>query len=703
MLDSLIFLVIAASSALDVPLSLHLDWKGWAPQDRPLSVVFEARSVQGDDKRTLDPGAPTLPPGQWFIKAECPSCWSDPVLVVVNEPQTEASLALERATVLRARVKLIPDAAPPNRELTIHFQPTDGSRTARVATCPVQDGILSCSIPSGLHDLVVRADGYASHFRWNTEVVGAEVDLGAISLRRGSTFSGRVESAEKLPKNTRITVTLRPVSSAPQNDTVRNRAAIGHLVTYPNARGLFAFDVVPGEYRVRASAGKLASEERSVTIHDGQESVLRSPLRLEQPRTVTIVARPALNPWLKPWEIAISRVDEHGAVLAKRTAATDGNGFATFPDLISGDYMLEVTAAASTWHSSHLGVERDETIPIDVPVTVVRGKVTQGARPVPSAILKFHGNDTHARVILRTALDGTFAGYVPPSSQWARVEIEANKPRVNRTISDLSPTRDANGDEWLSIDLPENGIDGIVVDERGAPVRNVIVNLVGTSGSLQQVESPDGRFQLAAVEPGRYSLTAASRGLETAHATEVEVTADAVEQITLKLKTAARVRGVVRSAYGVATGTAVFPIRTGDIPPTVMRLGVDPAGRFDIPLAPGTRDVTMAVNAPGFAFRMLRFTLGAEDVEVAVDQQGGRLAVDAAKGSEFLVLTHNDAALPAGLVAYFAGGPVLENSTERLRFEVPLAEEGSYSICKTANQCVAGYLVRNGALTLRIP
>lgn len=100
------------------------------------------------------------------------------------------------------------------------------------------------------------------------------------------------------------------------------------------------------------------------------------------------------------------------------------------------------------------------------------------------------------------------------------------------------------------------GIEGIVVDERGAPVDGALVaietwtpayeGLMGPTGRTLKLEDHTGAFRFEKLSPGRYSLTASGPGRPIARTDMIDVEASRVTKgVRITLLAAARLSGRV--------------------------------------------------------------------------------------------------------------------------------------------------------------
>ncbi|HEX8029434.1 MAG TPA: hypothetical protein VF491_13265, partial [Vicinamibacterales bacterium] len=233
-------------------------------------------------------------------------------------------------------------------------------------------------------------------------------------------------------------------------------------------------------------------------------------------------------------------------------------------------------------------------------------------------------------------------------------------------------------------------------------------------------EMSDGTFTIHGLDAGRYSLTASSRERETEGPVVVDIQGESENRydVVLKIAPASQFQGSVVSANGPAIGASVFIGPTNNAPSIVATIPVDTTGAFAFRVPPQTRDMLVAVAAPGFSFRMMRLPIPAAKLDLVVDQRGGMLSIEAPTAPLRPYVIHNGAILSAFTVAYLARGRFLTNPDERIHVEVPSAEEGVYTLCLLSKdeergvrlgaplpdpRCVSGALARHGVLKLKAP
>src|SRR5437762_10183227 len=417
----MIAVLISASLLASTNVGVRLTWPD-AGTPHP-SVTIHAQPVDAGGAKEIDFAATSdattiaLPAGQWFVTAKAAGFWSEPRLIATSD--SDIVLALEPATRMRARVKL-PRPVKAS-EMTVYLQTSDVSMRARSVVCPIIGDRAECDVPAGKQDLVFRVPGCSSIFRWSEDLKGSQSDLGTLVFRRGSTFSGRVEATT----NEKINVILAPSSEANENEMFRVRKNAARMVTQPNARGFFSFNVAPGHYFVHATAGDLVSAEEEVMVIEGREAVLRDVLRLESRRALRINIDPPIDPWNKPWKVSLARRNADGVIVSEQMAVAPSDGRVQFIRQVPGSYSLSIHRGdVDEWASAQVELQADTTLDIAIPMTRVRGSVELAGQPL-AALITFR-DDKGMRLPVRSKNDGTFLTLLPKiaGDTWPRIEIE---------------------------------------------------------------------------------------------------------------------------------------------------------------------------------------------------------------------------------------------------------------------------------------
>gem|GEM_PF-1716868 len=717
----LLALVGAIAQLQAAEIAIHLHRHG-ATTGAKVTGTITAQSVV-DPSRPLVFELPaesiSLPPGDWFLSARIDGDWSEPRLVTVRDEVQAADLNTYPLARVTARVSL--DSGKEAHELQTYFHrvsledtntPSEGS-----VACDVVKGMATCQLPAGTLDLAFRITGFASRYRWNAALAPhATFDAGALHFVPGSTLSGRVEIPQRREARLdRVNIIVKPAIFPGANEQFRHRNESARITAHPSRRGLFAVDLPAGQFTIQASYNELISEELKLDMAAGHEAQLRQPLRLEPQRSITVRVHPPLDPWSKPWTVEFASVDPTGFLLSERALKTSLDGSCRFDNVLPGPHRVTVVRAANqSWASEMFDVDRDATFDVDVHVVRLTGTIRLGTKPL-AATATLRSFEPGASVVFRSKADGTFAARlpVPEHDTWDEIEIAADSPPVKRTLQHVHIQRHDDGSAELNLNLPSRSITGTVVDQMGRPAAPAMIDVIAPDQSLQQIESSDGSFLMTALEPGRHRLRAFAKDMESIDLQDVTLgdDNDATTDTVLVVAPIRHLHGVIRALDGPALGAVLFATPPADRTRPIILSRADPEGRFDIRFPAATSEVAVAINAPGFAFRLTRTTLGNDEETFAVDQNGGTLSIDAPATQSGLrpYLLHNGAALAAAVIGYVAGVPFQANLSERVRFQIPSTEPGTYSLCWVADgpstakeipPCVTGALAPHGTLTL---
>lgn len=718
-----VFLAAVANAA--AASEIHVTFP--TPLETPkadIAVTLRARSeagvVQTSALSLIAGGTVKLNDGLWELTAEAPHYWSRPVTIEVTSAPAAVALPQFRTVVVRGELT----AATVN-ELTIGFAPPPSDPPSKLpassVACPVTARKFACEVPSGLLDLTFRAPGWVALYRWN-EKLDADLNAGTLTLRRGSSFTGTVMFAERQPKNAPpIAVSVWRDSPAAQNDDQKQRLAIARQTAKPNSRGFFQFALAPGDYLIEATAeGGLRSERRNVRILESRESQLRTPLVLERPHALIVRVDPPVAPYGKPWLVNVSLQDRAGVTESETRAEIPRNGEWRRDGFFSGHYTLTISRSGEdSWYSTGIDFAgADLTHDVKIPITHISGNVTTGGKPLEANI--WFQDEKGMRAGIHSHVDGTYGPILMPdvpNDTWPSVAIESEQPYVRRTFKNVKLKRRDDENRELDLEVKGATIYGDVVDEKGVVQLNSMITATTADHHLLQVESASGTFVFNAVAPGRFLLEAsAPGGADTAGPTTINVTGEESSEVHLLVKPGLNLKGIVRSPAGPVAGAGVAGISLEHWAPFFYQQASDEEGRFTIHFQPETLSAIVSVNAPGYAYRLLRVPMRSDPVPVIVELTGGTLTVTPPPASDdgtIAFLLHGGALLPLPIVRGYSGADVDPTG----RVVIGLAEEGAYSLCLLAQseivaaangwrppeRCATGLLARGGSLTLEVP
>lgn len=246
-------------------------------------------------------------------------------------------------------------------------------------------------------------------------------------------------------------------------------------------------------------------------------------------------------------------------------------------------------------------------------------------------------------------------------------------------------------------------IGGTVVDERGLPVANVVVSVLGAATTVA-VTDAEGRFECGMLAPGPYLVRAHHNGFTAPRAQLVQVnpSARAGASIALRREGAAP---VLAAGLGVA-GLVGQPIAPPEAPPasTADSTDQDEPSRTAWRIRHGRRGVLKDVTLPGELLAMADD--GAEDLFAPVSRAfeaspraAMSLFADAAFTGQVNLLTSGSFDTPRQL--FSSGG--MSHSIANVRLGAPAGANADWSVAGALTQSDMASWVVAGSYSLRAP
>jgi hypothetical protein len=602
----------------------------------PGGAVFEADELQGS--------------AGWQLTAEAAGYWSPRVPVFPGD--TQATVPLWPAGEVAGTVRL-PAAEKLPAELTVRFNSSPDPGKAplfpeTIVTCPVRDtgakgtiaeGAFSCQVPAGKLDLRLRARGFVSHFRWGVTVApGKSYPAGTLSLVRGASVIGRVDTAEGALSAETCKVELKPLAAGrgTSPEDLERRGGLG-LTTSVDRRGFFHFEgVKPGSYILSASQpGYAPAEIFPVSVLEGAESDVRQPLLLQRALTLEVILDPPLDPWSQSWTVDL---DKESAVPFSAEsigqAEPAGEGRFLRKGLSPGDYWIEVRdSRGSAFASSEVTLAPGGApVEIRLPLVWVEGEVRLGDEPL-AAQLWFGGETGRERILMRSDAEGEFSGVLPHGGEW-EVDLDAASPVVRRRVRKVAVREDKDtGRARVRIEVPDTRLAGEVVNEKGdkAPGARVAMVELETGRPSFVTADREGRFEAAGLPEGAVTLLASVADARSDELV-VQLSEDSpATSLRLVLRKVREVRGVVASPSGGVPGARVLALPRGGgaaMWPAALQAVADVEGRFTLKVPAGVASLQVVVLPPGFALTQLRLDdLSQETLTLPVSAQGGTLRI----------------------------------------------------------------------------
>jgi hypothetical protein len=652
------------------------------------------------------PGPCELPltPGIWVLAG------GDPLFYVAARSVTVAGDSDAGATLTVSDTTAVTLSTPgtSGAGASLVFRSADAEDAV---PCARVEDRWTCRVPRGTWDLQFRMRGYASHSFYDVHLGASPRAFGALKLTKGASLAGRVTMPVRDARARKVVVTATPSGVAAGGER-----SSGATRAHADAKGFFQFaGMAPGEYRVQARRGTMSSAAVAVTVIAGREAVLREPLAIAEPLTVTVSVAD-LSASGTRWRVELRRVEaEQREPLESRSAAS---GIVRFSASTGLHELAVLDERGSTWGRRTVDVGQDATdVAFVLNPRLVAGHVRVGESGVPASLTFQHGG-TGCSIVASSGDDGAFAVLLPsaPDSDPWRVEIASPARHLQRTIADARVRTDAQGAGRLDLELPVTRLAGRVVDGEGVAVTRGFVNVVaaeGDDGLAQMDIADDGEFAVDALEPGRYSVRALmldGRSSEVAYASVGE----GETRVTLTVSAERMLRGLVTSDAGPVAGATVTAMPTDREVDFFAPRRTDGGGRFAFTLPEGSTECDLEVDAPGFALRIFHRRLESGSVVIPVHQFGGRLRVRLPpwSGGETLPhpwLIHDGAAVTAYTIdrqrTFLRGAATVAEA---------VVEPGAYAVCVgtaaelpafragmlPADRCTSGMLAPFGELEL---
>lgn len=249
---------------------------------------------------------------------------------------------------------------------------------------------------------------------------------------------------------------------------------------------------------------------------------------------------------------------------------TDGQGICQSNKLPAGPYTLRLRAGGGrSFTDRSVTLVAGETTAVGLALNPIHvaGKVSKGMRPAKAYIitlsdvneLKPNATRRDAQAEATTDEEGTFETLLwAPGDYVALLRSPEGIPAASREL------RIVGDEEELNFQLEENGIAGVVTDERGSPVARATVQLEWNLTSFRLATTDArGAFDFAVTEPGEGKVKAMKAGYLSPEPVAVTVHPEAVSPpLVIQLRRGARVSGQILSSRGPAAGASIQSYQT---------------------------------------------------------------------------------------------------------------------------------------------
>ncbi|MGE3957098.1 MAG: Ig-like domain-containing protein [Vicinamibacterales bacterium] len=352
---------------------------------------------------------------------------------------------------------------------------------------------------------------------------------------------------------------VTPVGAGVKVDLFEAAApSVSIATTFTDASGNYQFPLVaPGPYLVEASDASGNRGRSSVQVSSGQQ--LAAPVVFLGRGTVTVRVRNGVGAAVAGAQVELFSSSLFGGA-PKRTANSDGNGEASFPDVFIGSVSATGRDAFTNQGGSATGqlTANGETLTLTIQFaqygnlvgTVLR---RDGVTPAPGAQVTVDFG-AKGRFNTTTDVNGAYQfQFLPFATFTLTVFDPATRGRAIDSGAFTTSGETLTRNETL---LPQGALLVTVVDADGVPVNgasvSVTVQTQGLADSLQGVTAPlngnDGQVLLDRLLAGSFSVTASASGL--GGSASGVLAADEVQPVTVQLEARATIEGIVYEPDG---------------------------------------------------------------------------------------------------------------------------------------------------------
>lgn len=306
------------------------------------------------------------------------------------------------------------EKAPDSVEVSFESAPGSSERIPHAAAACRRDAKgWRCMLPSGTLDVRIAPSGFIPRYVASLRVrAGGTADLGSIPLVRGSSVVGRVETSTGAPVGSACRAAL-VLNAGRAQPGARHPAGKPTLSAKVEPGGFFHFlGVPPGSYAVTVrQPGFAAATGTPVVVEKDRETRIDKPIVLTPPLRLQIDLDPALDPWQRPWRVALRKRDAVAGQLRDAAGGQATEGRFSRGDLEPGSYRLDVLdSQGGGFLSETFDLYADLELYRTIPLVPVEGSVVKGEKPLATR-LQFVGGGSRSAAIRMAADDkGKFTG-----------------------------------------------------------------------------------------------------------------------------------------------------------------------------------------------------------------------------------------------------------------------------------------------------
>jgi hypothetical protein len=525
----------------------------------PLDVCFQKETVM--DCQPVSGKTATPPPEFQSVRIEGPN--HGPVLLRPMDlkpgPDGYVAVVVPRKADLQV-------LAEPGPRLTVSLYSPDDPTFRNPSFRQEIEAGGSMKIPSGLHLASLTRAGQAPELTLLNTTPG---------LRRQLTYSSR--------QGWSLILRCRAKKDGHvlQGATVHIEGEVGFssdtkapIQQITDGHGLTLFSAIPHALANAAVEHPLYTrlEERGISASPGtfafRETVLEEGGLLRA--AITLDGRPARKVSCQILQIEANPRGPAPEPHVTFSGETNANGICQSGKLPPGPYTLRLRADAGrsfTDHSFVVTPGDTTSVSLDLHPIHVAGRVLRGLRPAMGYVLTLSNmselkpNATRRDAETEASTDerGGFETVLwTPGDYFAVLHSPAGTPAASRRLRIDEDTDD------LDFQLEENGINGVVTDERGSQVPEAIVQFDWNQTSMRLgMTDSRGAFSFDVTEPGEGTVKASKRGYESPEPVAVTIHPDVVAPpLVIQLRRATRLSGHILTSRGPATGAFLQSYRT---------------------------------------------------------------------------------------------------------------------------------------------